>query len=108
MAEILKVLGQGNPVVNELATLYSVPEGGFCTISSLVVCNRSSDLAHFRISVAISNSPDSPEQYLYYDHEIFGNTTFVATIGITLSHTDTIRIYSSGNLSFHVYGIEVN
>lgn len=108
MAETLKVLGQSNPTVNELTNLYEVPISSSCTISSLVICNRSSIDQKFRVSVAMSGASDDLKQYLYYDHEIMGNTTFIATIGITLSHSDIVRIYSSGDLSFQAYGIEIS
>jgi hypothetical protein len=109
MAESLKVLGQVSPVGGELSALYQVPASYACTVSSLTVCNRSSTPGRFRVAVAVADTADDHRQYLYYDHELDGNATFVATIGITLGPTDTIRVQADSALfSFHAYGIEVN
>lgn len=108
MAETLKVLGQSAPAATTEAGIYAVPAAKTCTVSSITVCNRSTTSGSFRISVAVAGAVTSNSQYLYYDQVLDGNSTYTATLGITLSATDVIRVYaSSANFSFNVFGVEV-
>lgn len=108
MADSLKILGQINPSATTLTDLYVVPGSTSTAVSSLVVCNRSSSATTFRVSVAQAGAADSLLQYLYYDVSVMGNSSFVATIGITLASTDKIRCYAgAATLTFSVFGVEV-
>lgn len=107
MADSLRVLGQLAPGT-VLSALYTVPGATSTSVSSIVVCNRAAASATFRISVAVANAADSPTQYLYYDQVLAGNSTYIATIGISLATTDVIRVYASaGTVSFTAFGVEV-
>lgn len=109
MAETIKILGQSAPSATTLTTLYTVPSGTVSSISTITVCNRAGTSATFRISVAIGGASDTAAQYLYYDQYVDANSTFASTMGITLTATDVVRIYAStANLSFNIFGIEVN
>ena len=110
MAEALKILGQLAPADTNLADLYTVPALTMATISSITVCNRSTSLTSFRISVAVANELDATKQYLFYDQELDANSTFTITIGITLGPTDKIRVRTAtaNVLTFNVFGIEVS
>lgn len=109
MAEALKVLAQSNPVAATLTVAYTVPGSTSATISSIVVCNRSATATTFRISVAVAGAANDNKQYLYYDEEVKGNTTFAATLGITLAATDVVRVYATlATLSFSVFGVEIS
>lgn len=106
MADIVKILAQDLPVITSLTDLYTVPVGRTAVISSVTVCNQGAN-SSWRLSIAIAGAADNPKQYLYYDMPHPANDTFVATIGITLSAGDIVRIYSgNGNLSFNLFGIE--
>ena len=109
MAEQTKVLGQSNPIAATLTDVYTVTApviGAVC--SSIVICNRSSTATSFRISVAPAGAADSDEQYQYYDEDILGNETLVATIGIGLEVTDKIRVRATlATLSFTAHGLEI-
>jgi hypothetical protein len=108
MAETLKILAQSAPSATTETTLYTVPVSTTTTVSSLVVCNRSSTSTTFRVSVSVNGAATATTDYLYYDCAIGGNDTFVATIGITLGDTDIIRVYAgTANLSFNLFGVEV-
>jgi hypothetical protein len=73
------------------------------------VCNRSSVLATFRISIAVGGGATANKDYIYYDLPIGANDTFIATIGVTLATTDKVRVYASNtNLSFSLYGSEIS
>jgi glucose-6-phosphate dehydrogenase assembly protein OpcA len=108
MATTYKVLGQSNPSATTEVTLYTVPASTSAVASSIIVCNRASTQASFRVSVSVAGAATSNKDYLYYDLLIGGNDTFIATIGVTLATTDVVRVYaSSANISFSLYGSEV-
>lgn len=102
-----KVLGQLLPTANTLTDCYTVPALTQATISSLTVSsnNVSSDI--FNISVAIAGAADTPAQYIYSGVIISGNDTFAATLGITLSAGDVVRVFSlNGYCAFNLFGVE--
>ena len=108
MADTLKVLGQSNPSATTLTAAYTVPAATMTSVSSIVVANRSATATSFRISVAPAGAVDALQHYLFYDQAIDGNSTFIATIGITLATTDVVRVYATlATLSFNVFGVEV-
>lgn len=109
MAEALKVLGQSAPLATTLTDIYTVPALTQATVSTITVCNRSATATAFRISVAVAGAADATTQYIYYDQQIDGNSTFASTIGLTLGAADKIRVYATlATLTFNVYGIEVS
>ena len=48
---VYKVLGQVNPVANQITTLYTVPSLNTAVVSTVTICNLSSTAATFRLSV---------------------------------------------------------
>lgn len=109
MATVYKVLGQSSPSATTETALYTVPSATSSVVSSLVVSNRGATTTSFRISIAVAGASTSNKDYIYYDLIIGGNDTFIATVGITLSTTDVVRIYSSNSsLSFSIYGSEIS
>jgi hypothetical protein len=108
MADTLKVLAQSYPSSGSLTAAYTCGSASGASVSSIVICNQGAAATTFRISIAIAGAADTAAQYLYYNTSIDGNSTFVATIGVTLANTDVIRVYSvNGALSFSLYGVEV-
>ncbi|NBR61453.1 MAG: hypothetical protein EBT86_07350 [Actinobacteria bacterium] len=110
MAESLKILGQSVPTTTGSASdLYQVPADTMATISSMTVCNLTSLVTTFRISVSKGGELLTNKQYIFYDQELAGKSTFVITIGLTLSEGDRIRVQPAvaNSLSFNVFGIEV-
>jgi hypothetical protein len=109
MAEAFKILAQSNPAATTSTNLYTVPGATNTTISSITVCNRSATPTSFRISVAVAGAALADTQYIYFDQAIDGNSTFVATIGITLNATDVVRVFSgAATLTFIAFGVEVS
>jgi len=107
MSDLVKILAQLKPTSAEIKDLYTVPTGRTAVISSVIVCNQGSTDTIWRMSIAVSGAVDEPKQYIYYDVPHVGNDTFVASIGLTLSQGDIVRVYSgNGNLSFNLCGIE--
>lgn len=104
----IKVLGQSAPASTTLTTLYTVPAATATVCSTLVVCNRGSAAATFRVAVRVAGASISDEQYLYYDPSIPANSTLTVTVGLTLAATDVVSVYAStANLSFNLSGSEI-
>jgi hypothetical protein len=109
MATTYKILGQVSPATGVETTLYAVPAATSAVGSSLIVANRGTSTASFRVSVSAAAAATTNKDYLYYDLQIGANDTFIATVGITLAATDVVRVYSSNtNLSFQLYGSEIS
>lgn len=109
MTESLKILAQLSPSANTLSTLYTVPSSTSAVVSSIVMCNTTSNSINVRVSLASAGAADDIKQYLYYDLPIIANDTFIATIGISLASTDVIRVQaSSTGIAFNLLGVEVS
>lgn len=109
MASVYKVLGQSSPAATTATALYTVPAATSAIGSSIIIANRGTSVATFRVSIAVGGAVTSNKDYIYYDLPIGANDTFIATIGITLSATDVVRVYASNtNLSFSLYGSEIS
>lgn len=108
MTETIKVLGQSAPSATTLTTLYTVPGSTSTVVSTVTACNRASTVATFRVAVRPAGAAIANQHYLYYDVSLPGNSTFAATIGVTLATTDVVSVYaSSANLSFNLFGTEI-
>lgn len=107
MATAVKVLGQSAPDAATATTLYTVPASTATVVSSLTVCNRGSAATRFRVAVRPAGAELANAHYLYYDVEIPGYDTFVATLGLTLETTDVVTVYATAaQLSFSLFGEE--
>ena len=107
MSDTLKILGQVKPNATTLTTLYTVPGATSALATSIVVCNQSAVETKFRVSIAVAAAADNTKQYLYYDAEIAGNDTFIATMAIGMETTDLVRVYATlATLSFTLLGME--
>lgn len=111
MPTTYKILGQVAPAANVAGgtQLYAVPASTSAVVSTLVICNRGTSAATYRIAIREDNATLANQQYLAYDTSIPANTTTTFTVGLTLSATDTITVVAStANLSFQAYGSEVS
>jgi hypothetical protein len=62
----------------------------------------------FSISIAVGGAADSTKQYLVSLIPIIPGDTWEATVGVTLSAGDIIRVYGSQpNMAFQFFGAEV-
>lgn len=106
MGAIYKVLSQTNPAATTLTDSYTAPIQS--VVSSISVCNTSGAARTFRVSVAIAGAADTTAQYIYFDEPIPAAETFMATVGVTLSATDVVRVYASGTgVAFNLFGTQV-
>jgi hypothetical protein len=103
------VLGQLAAAATNEEDLYAVPNLTQTTVSTLVVCNRTTSSKTFRVSVAVAAAVTSDKDYLFYDVSLDANTTVTVTIGMTLGQADVVRTYASATgLSFTLFGVETS
>jgi hypothetical protein len=108
LATTYKIIGQSAPSATTETDLYTVPAATQTIISTIVVANRSSSDATFRISIAPDGAATATSQFIAYDLSCGGNGINAFTFGLTLDATDKIRVYaSSANLTFSAFGSEI-
>jgi len=108
MADAMKVLGQSAPAATTDTNIYTVPGAASAVTSTITVCNRGGSAATFRIAVRPAGAALANQHYLYYEASLPANSTFAATVGVTLAATDIVTVRaSSANLSFSVFGTEI-
>lgn len=109
MATTYKVLGQSAPGATTDTDIYTVPAATNVIISTIVVTNRGSSGAFFRLAIRPDGASLSNEHYLAYDVPIVATDATTLTLGITMDAGDVLTAYaSSADLSFNVFGSEVS
>jgi glucose-6-phosphate dehydrogenase assembly protein OpcA len=108
-----KVLGQSAPSATTNTDVYTVPSATEAVISSIIVANRATGSATYRIAVRPDGDTIADEHYIAYDAEIPQTDTIALTLGITLSASDKITVYAtpstgSVGVSFNVFGSEIS
>ena len=109
MPTVYKVLGQSAPSATTATTLYTVPAATSAVVSSIVIANRDSASATFRIAIRPAGATLANQHYIAYDVTVGASDSTVLTLGLTLATTDIITVYAStANLSFSAYGSEIS
>ena len=109
MPTVYKVLGQSAPSATTATTLYTVPASTSAVVSSIVIANRDSAAATFRIALRPAGAALANQHYIAYDVTVGASDSAVLTLGLTLASTDVITVYAStANLSFSAYGSEIS
>jgi hypothetical protein len=110
MAITYKILGQAAVATSATQVdLYTVPSATEAVVSSIVIANRDSAAATFRLSFAPAGAAIADGQYAAYDVTVGGSDSTIITIGATLAATDKIRVYASSvNLTFTAFGSEIS
>ena len=109
MATVYKVLGQSAPSATTDTTLYTVPSATSAVVSSVVIANRDSSSATFRIAIRPGGASIANQHYVAYDVTVGASDSTVLTLGLTLAATDVITVRAStANLSFSAYGSEIS
>lgn len=109
MPTVYKVLGQVAPSATTATTAYTVPSATEAVISSVVVANRGTSAATYRISVRPDGAAQANEHYLAYDVPIAANDSAALTLGITMNASDVVTVYAStANFSFSLFGTEIS
>jgi len=112
MATTYKVLGQQYPTTATATTLYTVPSATATVVSTINICNQSTNADKFRIAIRPAGATLSNEHYLAYDITLPGKAQYSMQAGLTLGYStagDIITIYSqNGTLSFSAFGSEIS
>jgi hypothetical protein len=108
MAVSYKVLGQSAPGATTDTTLYTVPTSTEAVISTLVVANRASSAATYRIAIRPNAATLANEHYIAYDVTVGAGDSTTLTLGLTLDAADVVTVRAStADLSFNVFGSEI-
>ena len=108
MPTVYKVLGQSAPSATTATTLYTVPSATSTVVSTIVVANRTTSLATYRIAIRPSGATLANQHYIAYDVAVGASDSTTLTLGITLAATDVVTVYAStADLSFNIFGSEI-
>ena len=108
MPTTYKVLGQSAPSATTATTLYTVPSATNAVVSTIVVANRETTSATYRIAIRPAGATLANQHYIAYDVAVGGSDSTTLTLGITLAATDVVTIYAStANTSFNLFGSEI-
>jgi hypothetical protein len=109
MATKYKILGQVAPSSASDATLYTVPAATEAVISTLIVCNRGTAAATYRIAIRPGGGGAITDaNYIAYEVSVGALNSTTLTLGLTLEATDVITVRaSSANVSFSAFGSEI-
>jgi hypothetical protein len=75
----------------------------------MVVANRSTTVATYRIAVRPNGAALANQHYIAYDVAVGGGDSTTITLGVTVDAADVITVYaSSASLSFNIFGSEIS
>lgn len=98
------ILGQAAPAATTVATLHTAGQPAFAQI---IVCNRSSTPATYRVALRKAGATLADQHYVAYDAPLKGNETRTLSFTAALAVTDVISVYAStANVSFTAQGVE--
>jgi hypothetical protein len=108
MPTTYKVLAQSAPSATTATDIYTVPSATATIVSSIVVANRATTAASYRIAVRPNGATLANQHYLAYDVNVAGGDSTTLTLGITMDAADVVTVYASNaNLSFNIFGSEI-
>jgi hypothetical protein len=108
MPTTYKVLAQSAPSATTATDIYTVPTSTATIVSSLVVANRATTAASYRIAIRPNAATLANQHYLAYDVNVAGGDSTTLTLGITMDAADVVTVYAStANLSFNIFGSEI-
>lgn len=102
-----KVLGQSNPAITTLTTLYTVPGATSAVASTLSACNLGVT-TNIRVAVRPAGAGIANQHYIVYDAYVNAGESLFLTIGVTLAATDVVSVYAgSSSVAFSLSGSEI-
>jgi hypothetical protein len=108
MPTTYKVLAQSAPSATTATNIYTVPSSTATVVSTIVVANRASSAATYRIAVRPDGATLANQHYIAYDVAVGASDSTTITLGITMDAADVLTVYAStANLSFNVFGSEI-
>lgn len=104
-----KVLGQSAPSATTDTDVYTVPSATEAVISTIVIANRDTSDATYRIAVRPDGATIANEHYVAYDITVGAGDSTALTLGITMNAADVLTVQAStADLSFSVFGSEIS
>ena len=108
MTTSYRVLGQAAPNATTNVDLYTVPAATQSVVSTLVVANRGSSPATYRIAIRPAGQSLSNTHYVAFDTLVGVADATALTLGLTLAATDVITVFaSSADLTFSAFGSSI-
>jgi hypothetical protein len=108
MAILYEILGQVSPAAGTTATLYTVPAATQAVCSTLAICNTSNTSTTYNVQARIAGASTSTAQYIVYNSVVSANDSVFLTVGMTLSATDVVSVFSAGvGVAFNLFGSEI-
>ena len=109
MAQNYKVLGQSAPSATTDTDVYTVPSATEAVISTIVIANRDTSDATYRIAVRPDGATIANQHYVAYDITVGAGDSTALTLGVTMNAADVLTVQaSSADLSFSVFGSEIS
>jgi len=106
---VYKVLGQSALAATTDTNVYTVPASTETIISTVVIANRGSTAATFRVAIRPAGATIANQHYIAFDVPIAGNDSTTLTLGITMDATDVLTARAStADLSVNVFGTELS
>lgn len=103
-----KVLAQSALSATTNTDVYTVPSATSAVVSTMVLCNRSTTAAAFRIAIRPAGATLANQHYIAYDVTLGANDSTTLTLGITLATTDVVTVYAStANVSISLFGSQI-
>lgn len=109
MATAYKVLGQSAPSATTETNVYTVPASTETVVSTIVICNRATTQATYRIAIRPDGTTIANTHYIAYGATVPANDSIALTFGLTMNAGDIITVYaSSADLTFSIFGSEIS
>lgn len=109
MAIRYRVLGQKAVTANQEWDIYTVNGTKDAVVSCIVVANRDTAPAAYRIAVRPDNATLTNDMYIAYDVSVDGNSSIALNLGLTMNTDDRLTVRAStSNVSFSVFGTEID
>lgn len=108
MATNYKVLGQSAQDADVVIDLYTVPANTQAVVSTIVIANRHTQAATYRIAIRPNGATLANQHYIAYDVLVGASDSVTLTLGITLDAADVITVRASSDLlTFNAFGSEI-
>lgn len=103
-----KILAQSAPSATTATDIYTVSASTQVVISTIIIANRDTSGATYRIALRPNGASLANSHYIAYDTTVGANDSTALSLGITIDASDVITVYaSSANLTFSVFGAEI-
>ena len=109
MAKAYKILGQAAPNATTDTDIYTVPANTEVVVSSIVIANRTTTDATYRIAARPDGATLANDHYVAYDITVGASDSTILNLGLTMDAGDVLTVQgSSADLTFSVFGSEIS